>query len=77
MSDLFIILTAEIAAAVRGPTGPGAALVPLRLADGVTYVLPEAVLGDFDHESRHGALQALPIRPVDAGEWRPGDPDGQ
>lgn len=69
MSDLFIILTSEQADGLGGPTGPGAALVPVPLADGVTFVLPAAVLDDPAHASRHAALAVLPMRTVAADEW--------
>ena len=69
MSELFIILTSEQAEAVGGPTGPGAALVPVPLADGLTYVLPAAVLDDPAHEVRQAALALLPMRSVAADEW--------
>lgn len=76
MSDLFIILTTEQAGAVGGPTGPGAALVPVPLADGTTYVLPAAVLDDPAHEARHAALALLPMRSVTQDEWPvPADPE--
>ncbi|OYX80134.1 MAG: hypothetical protein B7Y77_00960 [Bradyrhizobium sp. 35-63-5] len=76
MSELFIILTSEQAEAVGGPTGPGAALVPVPLANGLTYVLPAAVLDDPAHEVRHAALAVLPMRPVAADEWPvPADPE--
>ena len=76
MSDLFIILSTEQANAIGGPTGPGAALVPVLLADGVTHVLPAAVLDDPAHASRHAALAVLPMRAVAADEWPvPADPE--
>jgi membrane-bound inhibitor of C-type lysozyme len=55
-----IILTAPQAAAVRGETSAGAALDPVALADGVTFVLPEKVLSDPAHAARHALLAALP-----------------
>lgn len=64
-----IILTAAEADAMRGPTAPGAALDPVPLADGVTYVLPVAVLDDPAHAMHHAALAALPRREVAAEEW--------
>lgn len=69
MTDLFIILTSAEADAFRGPTSPGAALEPMPLADGDTFVLPAAVLSDPDHGPAHEALSALPCREVLPGEW--------
>ena len=69
MSDLFIILTSEQAEAVRGPTAPGAALFPLPLADGVSFVLPASVLEDPSHASHHDLLGELPTRAVEEAEW--------
>lgn len=69
MSDLFIILTLEEAEAVRGPTSAGAALEPMPLLDGATFVLPEAVLADPDHAARWGILAGLPRRDILPGEW--------
>ncbi len=69
MTDLHIILDTEQAAGVRGATASGAALDPLLLADGVTWVLPVAVLADPEHASRHGALSGLPQRQIAVQEW--------
>lgn len=69
MSDASIILTAADAEAVRGPTAAGAALVPVPLADGSTFVLPALVLEDPAHQSRWGLLASLPMRPEGADEW--------
>ncbi|MCJ8143877.1 hypothetical protein MKI84_13210 [Ancylobacter sp. A5.8] len=64
-----IILTENQAEAVRGATAPGAALDPIPLADGVSWVLPEAVLADPAHALRHATLAGLPRREVAADEW--------
>lgn len=69
MSTLCIILTAAQADEVRGPTAPGAALEPALLADGVTYVLPAAILADPAHWEWHAFLSALPQRLVAPEEW--------
>lgn len=63
-----IILTAEQADAVRGPTSPGAALDPIALVDG-TFVLPIEVLADPAHQSKWADLNALPTREVDPTEF--------
>lgn len=71
-----IILTAQQAAAIRGPTSQGASLDPLALADGVTFVLPEEVLSDPAHAMRWDALAALPRRSVSPAEFpAPSTPD--
>ncbi|MBZ9975470.1 hypothetical protein [Mesorhizobium sp. BR-1-1-10] len=59
-----IILTAQQADHVRGPTGNGAALDPRELPDGV-FILPEAVLTDPNHAMHHDFLAAMPTRTVD------------
>lgn len=64
-----IVLTASEADAVRGATAAGAALEPVALADGVTFVLPEAVLSDLAHADKHNILLALPRREIAAHEW--------
>ncbi len=64
MADLFLILTATQAQALAGPTADGAALAPMALADGMTFVLPQAVMSDPAHAPRHAALSALPLAPV-------------
>lgn len=64
-----IVLTAEQAEEVRGPTATGAALEPVSLADGVTFVLPEAVLSDPAHAERRAMLESLPRRGVGTHEW--------
>lgn len=66
---LCIILTTAEADAVRGPTAPGAALEPVPLADGVTFVLPEEVLTDPAHGSQHEMLATFPLRVVAEAEW--------
>lgn len=69
MSTNCIILTAAEAEEVRGPTMPGAALEPSLLADGVTHVLPAAILSDPAHEAWHEVLAGLPQRAVAPEEW--------
>lgn len=64
-----IILTAEQAALVRGQGAPGSRLEPLPLADGVTWVLPAAVLADPAYGAQRATLAALPTRTVDPGEF--------
>lgn len=59
-----IILDATQADHVRGPTGPNAYLMPIALADGVTWVLPVEVLADPAHAVHHDYLAALPTRDV-------------
>ncbi|MBZ9674560.1 hypothetical protein [Mesorhizobium sp. ES1-1] len=58
-----IILTAEQADHVRGPTTNGAALEPRELPDGV-FILNEAVLTDPNHTVHHDFLATLPKRSV-------------
>ena len=64
-----IILTAEQAETVRGQGAPGSRLEPLALADGVTWVLPEAVLTDPAYDAQRATLSALPTRAVDPAEY--------
>ena len=64
-----IILTAQQADDVRGPTSDGCALSPVPLADGVTFVLPETVLDDPAHQQHHEALALLPRREIEPEEW--------
>jgi hypothetical protein len=54
-----IILTAEQAAAVRGPTSPISALDPVQLPD-LRWFLPARVLEDPAHAIHHALLAALP-----------------
>jgi hypothetical protein len=56
-----IVLTAEEATAVRGPSASveHAALMPVELEDG-RYVLPVEVLDDPAHDEHHDMLVALP-----------------
>lgn len=75
MSVLFIILTEAQADAVRGESSPDAWLVPVPLADGATWVLPERVLSDPAHASRLEALITLPRRAILPEEWPEADPD--
>ncbi|HQS11315.1 MAG TPA: hypothetical protein PLK13_21055 [Xanthobacteraceae bacterium] len=74
MSDLCLLLTADLAAEVRGPTAPGAALAPVLLADGATWVLPESVLDDPAHAVRRPQLAACAMRIVLPQEWCATDP---
>jgi len=55
----FLILTKLQADAVRGETSPGALLAPVELANG-TYCLPDRVLSDPAHASKHGVLNGFP-----------------
>ena len=64
-----IVLTAEQAEEVRGPTASGSALEPVALADGVTLVLPEAVLNDPAHAAHQAFLASLPTREIAQNEW--------
>lgn len=64
-----IILTAEEAETVRGQGAPGSRLEPLALADGLTWVLPEAVLTDPAYGAQHATLSVLPTRAVDPAEY--------
>jgi hypothetical protein len=66
---IFIVLGAEEAQAVRGPTTTGHALAPVPLADGEHFVLPAAVLDDPAHAARRAFLAALPQREVDPSEF--------
>ncbi|GGF53256.1 hypothetical protein GCM10007301_10900 [Azorhizobium oxalatiphilum] len=61
-----LILTATDAAALAGPTAPGAALAPVALADGVTFVLPLQVLDDPAHQALSALLAQLPVERVEA-----------
>lgn len=65
-----IILTAEQASLVRGPSAgnPRMELEPLPLLDG-TFILPEDVLTDPAHEAHHAFLSGLPTRDVSPPEW--------
>ncbi|MEP9368077.1 hypothetical protein [Xanthobacter sp. VNH20] len=74
MSDICLLLTAALAEEVRGPTSPGAALAPLLLADGVTWVLPECVRDDPAHAVRRPQLAACATRIVLPQEWCRTDP---
>ena len=60
-----IILTAEQADHVRGPTSNGAALMPVPTEDG-GFILSENVLEDPNHEMHHEYLSTLPT-----GEYVP------
>ncbi|OYX74488.1 MAG: hypothetical protein B7Y95_06560 [Rhizobiales bacterium 32-66-11] len=74
MSDIYLLLTADLAEEVRGPTVPGAALAPVLLADGVTFVLPASVLDDPAHAVRQPQLAACARRIVLPQEWPATDP---
>lgn len=67
----FIILTKAQADSVRGVTSPGFALNPIQQMDG-TYFLPDRVLDDPAHASKHGFLSSLPrsetIHPIQVEE---------
>ncbi|MFG1397190.1 hypothetical protein [Roseixanthobacter pseudopolyaromaticivorans] len=69
MSDIYLQLSADQAEEVRGPTAPGAALAPVPLADGVTWVLPVCVLDDPAHAVRRPQLAACAARIVLQQEW--------
>lgn len=71
MSDAFIILTEAQAGAVWGESSPGAALAPVPLADGVTWILPARVLSDPAHSSKWALLSTFPQREVDFNEFPP------
>jgi hypothetical protein len=62
-----IILTKEQANEVRGNTGAGSALDPVKLKSG-EYVLNEAVLSDPAHSMLHEFLNTLPTREVTKDE---------
>lgn len=64
-----LLLTPAQAAQVRGPSAPGAALEPCLLADGVTLVLPAAVLDDPAHAAWQDLLSALPQTMVAPEDW--------
>ena len=64
----YIELTKEQAEMLRGPTDTGAALDPVPLLDGVTWVVPLATLDDPDHAEYHALLNSLPVREVYPGE---------
>ncbi len=57
--NLFVILNANQAGAVRGPTTPPAALEPIARQGG-TFILPLAVLADPAHAMHHALLSGLP-----------------
>lgn len=59
-----LTLTAAQAAQVVGRDGPYSALQPIPLADGVTYVLPMAVLSDPSHARWASVLSSLPTASV-------------
>jgi hypothetical protein len=66
---MVIILTEAEADHVRGPTGEGAALAPVALANGTEWVLPVTVITDPAHAIHHDYLDALPQREVTADEF--------
>lgn len=64
----FIILTAEQADLIRGPTDGGAELDPRQVEAGQhagKFVLPARVLGDRDHRRRTNFLRGLPQVEID------------
>lgn len=67
---MFIILTAPQAAQIN-PQQDSAhtALVPILLADGVTYVLPVSVLTDPAHADWISLLSTLPQQEVAANRF--------
>lgn len=67
-----LVLTKEQADAIVGATQPGAALIPIALADGVRFVLPVAVLGDPAHAMRRDALSAFPVILVERSAFTAG-----
>ncbi|MFG1429159.1 hypothetical protein [Roseixanthobacter glucoisosaccharinicivorans] len=67
----FLILDHTTADAVRGPTAPGAALAPVLLADGATWVLPEVCATAPEHVMHHALLAIMPVREVAGAEWQP------
>lgn len=73
-SAKYIILTAQQAAVVQGPTSQWSSLEPFLLADGVTYILPVEVLDDEFHAIHHEYLATLPVREVAPEEWPVDDP---
>jgi hypothetical protein len=60
MSTEFIILTAEQADMVRGPTAEGAALAPVP-RQGDLSILGVVVLADPAHAEHHEYLATLPV----------------
>ena len=70
-----IVLTAAQAIQVSGETLTGHQLRPVPLADGVTFVLPHAVLTDPAHAEHHAFLSTLPVRDILPEEWPQPTPD--
>lgn len=64
-----IILTASQAIQVSGETSDGNELRPVKLADGITFVLPPEVLTDPAHAAHHEFLASLPQREIGPEEW--------
>lgn len=58
-----LVLTAEQADQVRGPTTPGRALEPVEIGEGV-FILPLAVLADDHGAAVLEILRSLPIEDV-------------
>lgn len=56
---MYIKLTQQQAEAVGGESSDGAILMPILTADGF-YILPERVLQDEAHSSKHAFLKTLP-----------------
>lgn len=64
-----IILNADDVSVVAGESTQGHWLVPIALANGTEWVLPEAVLSDPSHAEHHDFLAGLPTRSVDPSEF--------
>jgi hypothetical protein len=71
---LCIILTAEQAAAVAGPSAPHHVLEPRALSDG-NYALPVAVLSDPAHREKWPELEDLPQRDLTDADFPPTEDD--
>lgn len=64
-----IVMSGAEAGTVTGPTANGHALAPRALADGLTLVLPLAVLTDPAHAVHHQTLATFQTREVAAEEF--------
>lgn len=67
---MMITMTPEEAVAVAGPSTDISQLRPIALADGVTFVLPLAVLDDPEHANKHDLLLTFPQREIAPEEWK-------
>jgi hypothetical protein len=69
---MFILLTAEQADTVRGPSSsaPSAALAPVERQGGV-FILGVEVLGDPAHEAHEALLGGLPQKDSGAPDFPP------